>query len=139
MWPTIKERKVNPNTTHVKSLATQALQAGEPVPVCHSCPAGGFCPGGSIVLPKAGWWMSGGLTSTESCSFDASNLPKACGRNGEDCNNDEFSGEFYNKCGIKQRLIKCSLQNRKIFGHVCNGKHDKYACDQGNCVWKYTW
>eukprot|EP00942_MAST-04A_sp_MAST-4A-sp1_P007040 g7040.t1 len=123
---------------HTCSPGKFSTIAAETMKECHECPAGGYCPGGSIVLPKAGWWMSNGRKSTEDCFYNASNLPKACGRNGIECisSNDKFSGEFYNECGVKQRIIKCNIQDRETFGHVCNSHSEKYTCNDNVCAWK---
>ena len=94
--------------------------AGEELETCHICPSGGDCPGKNVIVPKSGWWISGGKP-TDGCSFSASNPPVQCGTGEMECMQSEFEGMFINKCGAKQKLIKCSLQ--RIDGklpQICN-------------------
>ena len=91
---------------------------------CHDCPEGGHCPGGSLVVPKSGWWLSSGRDSTnEPCSASATNLPPQCGRNGIVCTQTlSVLGEFYDACGVLRRIHRCSVQRDEDdpLGPVCN-------------------
>ena len=111
--------------------------AGESLGMCHSCPNGAYCPGGSVILPKSGWWLSSGRMGT-SCAFNASNLPPQCGRGDTVCNQDAASGEFYNSCGRKQRLLKCGYQRAgkeaETLGHICNNLPWENRTQDNQCL-----
>jgi hypothetical protein len=126
-----------------------SLIAGESLSVCHNCPHGAICLGGSHLAPKPGWWMSDGRTIKEKSiciSFNASNPPDRIENHPLRCGGDKYPkctlsdtrlGEFINKCNVPQRIFKCSLQRNEPEQQICNGvtaKNRTSAMKQCLCV-----
>ena len=81
--------------------------------------------------------MSSGRTpKSDSCAYNASNLPWRCGIDDVLCNNvKNREGEFINGCNISQRLYKCS-QARDEKNEICNPRatHKRPTLNISQCL-----
>ena len=113
-----------------------SLIAGETFAGCHACPEGAFCDGGNHLQVLPGWWRSTGCNETSGTCGDVRDMPRQCDADHADCEGntcacrqrEKFRGVYYDRCGVKRIITKCTSPHFCIGNGTCREGHRGPLC-----------